>query len=249
MVLHVYMPVQSVRIVKPGSILVDAGERPELRHIAFKQFCGIGGGSTVTYVESDAKILVDTGFDFESNLGKENIQQNKRNLRGALKRAGLKPSDIDILFITHWHIDHFVNYQLFRESEVVMLREAVDRQYLPFRGVRDGEKLADGVTVVATPGHTPDHASLLLETVPLRYSTRTEKGGRITGIGKVTVAVAGDAVLSPAYFAKDEIWRYNKTFFSEEAARASVRKLRDAADYIIPGHGGIIQNERGTGTG
>jgi hypothetical protein len=43
-----------------------------------KYLCGIGRNSTVTYVESNAKILVDTGFEFEMDLGCDMIAKNKK---------------------------------------------------------------------------------------------------------------------------------------------------------------------------
>jgi hypothetical protein len=63
------MAVTSLRIVKSGTITIDGFESFSPQNLAMKQFCGIGGGSTVTYLESDVKILVDTGFEFENNLG------------------------------------------------------------------------------------------------------------------------------------------------------------------------------------
>jgi glyoxylase-like metal-dependent hydrolase (beta-lactamase superfamily II) len=236
------MAVTSLRIIKAGSITIDAFELAEPQNIAMKQFCGLGGGSTVTYIESDAKILVDTGFDFENNLGKDNINRNRERLSDALQYHGLKPSDIDMVFITHWHLDHFMNLPLFESCEKVMLKDALNTHSLDFRGVKEGEKLADGVTVMATPGHTATHASLLLETEHLRQSIKSDKGGRIMGIGKVRIAVAGDAIISPVYYLQDTIWKYNNDFYSENAARVSVQKLCDGTDFIIPGHGNIFCN-------
>ena len=70
------MPVSRIQIIKPGSLTIDAFEHPGPSLIAMKYLCGIGGNSTVTYVESDAKILVDTGFEFEMDLGRDNIAKN-----------------------------------------------------------------------------------------------------------------------------------------------------------------------------
>jgi len=64
------------------------------------------------------------------------------------------------------------------------------------------------------------------------------------GIGEVTVAVAGDAILTPAFYATDTIWTQNKDFRSKDDAIASVKKLVDEVDYIIPGHGDLFRNVR-----
>lgn len=236
------MPVRSFKIIKPGSIPFDAFEPVDSRAMALKNLSGIGCGSTVTYIESDARILVDTGFDFENTLTDDNVKQNKKRLTHALKAHGLKPSDIDILFITHWHLDHFGNVKMFKDSTIMTSEAAVSRVKIDVTGARDGEQIADGVKVVHTPGHTADHASLVFKTDRLRQSIQTSSGGRIVGIGEVTVAAAGDAVLTPAFYATDTIWTQNKDFTSKDAAAASVNKLVDEADYIIPGHGDLFRN-------
>lgn len=238
------MVVSDIKIIKQGTLTLDWFEPPRSDIIAMKHFCGIGGGSTVTFLQSDANILVDTGFENESDLSEDNIQPNRKRLVHALKEAGLSPRDIDILFITHWHADHFMNRTIFEDCEVIMLKDAVDRHQLDFTGIGPGKRIATGVMVLHTPGHTSDHASLLVKTENLRYISRSRSGGRIMGIGSVNVVVAGDAVISPSYFCNDKIWDHNQDFHSEEAAIASMRKIAGIADFIIPGHGGMFWNSK-----
>ncbi len=233
------MPVKAIKIVKQGTIGWEAFEEPETHVMAMKRLSGIGGGSTVTYVESDAKILVDTGFDYENNRGEDNVKRNKKALIHALKGFGLKPSDIDIVFITHWHYDHFGSLGAFRRSRILA---SEPREGFKVEPVKDGEAIADGVQVMYTPGHTKDHASLLLHTEKLRYSTRNERGGSIMGIGCVDVAIAGDAIPTPLYYMMDSQWTYNPAFYSREKGLESMRKLGEHADYIVPGHGSIFKN-------
>lgn len=238
------MPVRSFKIIKHGSIPFDSFEPVDSRAMALKNLSGVGCGSTVTYIESDARILIDTGFDFENTLSEENVKENRKRLTYALKSHGLKPSDIDILFITHWHLDHFGNANMFKNSTIMTSEAAVSRVKLKVTGVKDGEQIADGVKIVHTPGHTGDHASVVFKTDRLRHSVLTSTGGRIVGIGEVTVAVAGDAILTPAFYATDTIWTQNKDFRSKDDAIASVKKLVDEVDYIIPGHGDLFRNVR-----
>lgn len=235
------MPVKSIKIIKPGSITMDAFEQVDSRLMAFKNLSGVGGGSTVTYIESDARILVDTGFDYENNLTDENVKQNRKNLVHALKNFGLKPGDIDIVFMTHWHVDHFGNVRVFKNSSIITSEAAVEKCRIKVRGAKDGEKIADGVTVIHTPGHTRDHASLLVETERLRYSIPMQAGGRILGIGEVKVCIAGDSVLTPGFYLADKIWHHNADFYSEDAARESIKRIVASADYVVPGHGSIFK--------
>jgi len=233
------MPVKAIKIVKQGTISWEAFEEPETHVMAMKRLSGIGGGSTVTYVESDARILVDTGFDYESNRSEDNVKQNKKALVHALKGFGLKPSDIDIVFITHWHYDHFGSLGAFKRSRILAVEP---RDGFKVEPVKDGETIADGVTAMYTPGHTKDHASLLLRTEKLRYRTRNEHGGSIMGIGCVDVAIAGDAILTPFYYMMDNRWPYNPYFHSRDTGLESMKTLGEHADYIVPGHGSIFKN-------
>ena len=197
------MPVKSVKIVKAGNICIEAFEKPQSGILAVKEFCGVGSGSTVTYIESDVKIIVDMGFDFENVQDVGNVERNRSNLIFALSSFGLKPEDIDVVFITHWHCDHFGNLDVFNHSKILASEGIAKNRGFDCKGVRDGEEIADGVSVIYTPGHTKDHASLLLET---GYEWR-----------KSIIAVAGDAVVSPSYYIMNKVWNYNSDFYSIES--------------------------------
>lgn len=103
-----------------------------------------------------------------------------------LDTAGISPEDIDTVVLTHLHTDHvgwsvvgdgtpyFPNaqYLLQRtedEAVTVVNPELSDRLLEPLRATRqlrllDGDtRLAPGLTVLATPGHTPGHQSMLVE--------------------------------------------------------------------------------------
>ncbi|CEG11884.1 conserved hypothetical protein [groundwater metagenome] len=92
--------------------------------------------------------------------------------------------------------------------------------------MHDGEQIAEGVTVMYTPGHTAEHASLVLDTI-------------VSGF-KAKIVVAGDAIVSPSYYFLDRVWKFNGDFYSEEEAKRSIAKIKEIANYIIPGHGSIF---------
>jgi glyoxylase-like metal-dependent hydrolase (beta-lactamase superfamily II) len=236
------MPVKSIKIIKTGSLLLDAFEKPQSNLIALKLLSGVGGGSTVTYIESDCKILVDTGFDYEIDESNRNRKRNLEDLTLALERFGLKPEDIDLVFITHGHQDHYGNLELFPNAEVLSNIHLARKGSIESKGVKDGATIADGVHVIYTPGHTFDHASLLLQTEKMRYKVNMEGKGRLMGVGEVKVAVAGDAVVSSGYFGAKKHWDYNEDFISQQMAMESLDKLIRTADYIIPGHGSMFYN-------
>jgi len=236
------MPAKIIKIIKRGSISIEAFEDVRDQKTAnLKAFCGIGGGSTVTYIESDLKIIVDTGFDFEGNMSEENVRRNNEILLRALLDFGLKPEDIDIVFITHWHFDHFGNINLFKKSKILVSSptfeqlkthkiNCINSERIVSAG--DGENIADGVKVMYTPGHTKGHTSLVVETENLKLIQYAGAGGMIRGIGPAKIIVAGDAVVSYSYYLKNTVWNYNADFFSMESALESMKKIRQEAEYI-----------------
>lgn len=239
------MCVKDVKLIKVGTLTIEAFERPDSNLVAMKYFCGVGGGSTITYIETeDRKIIVDTGFEYETDISEGNKERNQKILVEAMGNFGLSPDDIDCVFITHWHRDHFGNIGVFKDAEIIVLKSLADHFGLDFTGVSDDESIAEGVNVLATPGHTEHHASVVLQTERLVYKESFELRGRISGIGSPRIVVAGDAIVSYAYFIQNKVWDYNSDFFSAEKARESIKKISAVADFIIPGHGGLFRNVR-----
>jgi glyoxylase-like metal-dependent hydrolase (beta-lactamase superfamily II) len=213
-----------IRVVKVGTLRLEPFELPGPLTLRCKGALGVGGGSTVTLVESDRLILVDTGFDFEENDDQADRRRNSEALVFALRLCGLSPEMVDVVFITHWHRDHFGNLDLFPRAERLvsaLLWEKLGRE--GFHPVKDGEEIATGVEVVYTPGHTDHHASLLVTS-------------RLADL-KARIAVAGDAVVSCSYFAQGKVWQHNADFYDRGAALESTRRLASLSDIIVPGHG------------
>lgn len=82
---------------------------------------------------------------------------------GAAVATGMR---IHYVIDTHLHADHVSAGRALAEAagaQYVLFAEA--KAMFPFRGVRDGELLELGnvtITVLHTPGHTPEHISLLV---------------------------------------------------------------------------------------
>jgi N-acyl homoserine lactone hydrolase len=97
-----------------------------------------------------------------------------KTLVSQLDALGLKPADIKYLAISHTHPDHIGNVALFPQS-MLLVQKAEYEWPSPF-GPRfkpehpvtklegDHDVFGDGsVTLLATPGHTPGHQSLLVK--------------------------------------------------------------------------------------
>ncbi len=98
-----------------------------------------------------------------------NVEEAEQIIVAGMRRLGLDPDDLEIVFITHFHGDHSGGAAYFRDRGVrVMLSEsdwgtlggAPDADSI----ARDGQTLMLGdtpITIVITPGHTPGAISLI----------------------------------------------------------------------------------------
>ncbi len=134
-------------------------------------------------------ILVDTGMGARTaGFQGSGAYLSGGELLHSLRQAGLAPDDIDTVFYTHLHIDHVgwtgqkvdnVDTLTFPRARHLVRRaewEKFDKQAASRAGIEDalrlletkiefiedGQELAPGISVKATPGHTPGHAALVV---------------------------------------------------------------------------------------
>ena len=137
------------------------------------------------YIDTgESKILADVGF---GSAGRPDFG----NVEPGLESIGVLASDIDIVFLTHFHGDHVaglltkVGVPAYPNARYITNQAEWD-EWIPkweasdqdshkqglammkslesqFTFVNDGDKIADGVTVVALPGHTLGQSGLLVE--------------------------------------------------------------------------------------
>ncbi len=149
---------------------------------------------------------------------------NKRLLLSSLKKEGIGPADVGIVFVSHYHLDHTINIALFQNAKVVDGTTVYDGdREMPHKGVIPGTK----IKIIATPGHAQEHAALLIP----------------TRLGRVVFA-------SDVFWWKS--WEKQRLDLEKEdeyatnmrALKRSRRELLNAADYIIPGHGKMFKVPR-----
>ena len=137
------------------------------------------------------------------------VLSNQKVLVDALAKEGLAPEDVNMVFLTHSHIDHFRNTGMFPRAKV-----------LEYYGLWENDKVDDweeqfteNIRIIKTPGHTDTGLTMLV---------KTEQGA---------VAIVGDIFWKENFPEKDE-------YANDEGKLAESRKrVLELADFIVPGHG------------
>lgn len=98
-----------------------------------------------------------------------------KTLASQLEQLGVKPADIKYVAVSHTHPDHIGNITMFPQSMVLVQKAEYDWPSPFGRALQAGapavnklegdhDVFGDGsVTLIATPGHTPGHQSLLVK--------------------------------------------------------------------------------------
>jgi glyoxylase-like metal-dependent hydrolase (beta-lactamase superfamily II) len=183
------------------------------------------GISSITLISGKSgPILFDTG-GFISRFG----------LLKALEARGLQPADIPTVFLSHLHFDHAYNIDFFPHARFLVSKREWDYAAAPHPkdllypwGIHaqleksriefiDGEgELDQWIRFFPAPGHTPGCYAVEL--------AAAERG---------TVIVAGDAIK----YAKEAVLKKcDMAFDTVEAGTASISRILDRADRIVPGH-------------
>lgn len=131
----------------------------------------------------ETKILVDAG------MGERPERPTFGQTVPHLREAGIPPEDIDIVFITHFHGDHYMGLltdgeptfpnarYVTRDAELAYWTSDETREKLAdrvqgimtvidalaFETVAAGDEIVQGVKVMAIPGHTMGQSALLIE--------------------------------------------------------------------------------------
>lgn len=162
----------------------------------------------------DFHIIVDPSLSDETAMTTE-----------LARRTGLKPDDIDAVFITHQHGDHIAGLKHFQKARWLAGSDVASelnkspgysKQFEPA-----GNILFESIDVIPTPGHTPDHQGL-------RFDYRG-----------LSIVITGDAV------ATKDFWDEKRAYYNAMDATESKRtmdKIDSIADIIVPGHDNYFFN-------
>ena len=181
------------------------------------------------------RVLIDTGLGPIDMFGFKGGA-----LLDELRAAGVSPEEINVVFVTHLHVDHCGTVALPENGKLqatfpkATYRWTSDEDHFwknnpdavrrspgwdaggmfaavapRFQPANDGDALAPGVNVIATPGHTPGHAGVILSS------------------GSERAFVLGDAISCPAQLEETE-WSGLGDMDGKLARRSQEAVLREA---------------------
>ncbi|MGZ5306019.1 MAG: MBL fold metallo-hydrolase [Actinomycetota bacterium] len=158
-------------------------------------------GSTVGFVrDADALVVIDPG-----------MVASVTSILDPLLALGVAPSDITDVVLSHHHPDHTVNVGLFPGARIHDF-QAIYVDDLWIDRPAEGFHLSPDVTLIETPGHTPQDITTLVKT----------QGG-IVGFTHLWWAADGPA---------DDPYTHDTAVL-----HASRERVLGLAAEIVPGHG------------
>ncbi|MDD4191832.1 MAG: MBL fold metallo-hydrolase [Mangrovibacterium sp.] len=177
----------------------------------------VASSTTCLVISSGMKIITDPGC-------------NRQKLLDALSKENLSADDIDFVFLSHGHPDHILLAGIFANARQVTYDD--DLVYDQDRMVKfDKHILGPHTEVIHTPGHVPDHISLLVDT------------------SEGVVAIAGDVFWWPDGEKQDPgaliAGPFEPSGLNREMLAQSRSQLLKTADLIIPGHGKMFRGMKG----
>jgi N-acyl homoserine lactone hydrolase len=158
----------------------------------------------------EVNLLFDTGFPWDGPTvhsdAKDEIETFPRSLAVALESAGSSLDEVDLVANCHLHPDHGGGNFRVAAKPIYIQRAEFENARNPEQAIDwsvvldtanyqviEGEReIVPGVSLVATPGHTPGHQSLIVDT----------KDGNVVLIGQAVPSASDYALL--AYHAQLE---------------------------------------------
>lgn len=198
------------------------------------------------------KIMVDTGIPDADRATRYHHECQKRDCPDspdAVRSLGVDPDEVDYCIFTHLHWDHTHNMKKFRNARHIAHTAELQWAYNPlplyyrsyespilgiespytgchFELVEGEAEIVPGVRVFPTPGHTPGHQAVQVE----------------TSVG--TIVLVGDAIFRYRNFEPrlDEHWRYwpQQRFVNMIDGWRSMEEIDRRADFILPCHDELV---------
>ena len=129
-------------------------------------------------ITSSDIILIDTGVGEGSEFINTRFEPHRTPIADELAQFGLATIDVNVVVNSHLHFDHCGNNSTFPHAEVFVQKKELEiaratqytvQQWFDFEGallhaVSGDTEIIPGIQLLSTPGHTPGHQSVLIET-------------------------------------------------------------------------------------
>jgi glyoxylase-like metal-dependent hydrolase (beta-lactamase superfamily II) len=172
--------------------------------------------STVSLIsEGKTNIIIDTGLPGE---GKKIVKE--------LSKFKLTIHDIDMVINTHLHGDHMGNNGLFINAQFIAHEKEFPARLKNVKIISGEYKVSENIKIIETPGHTPGSISVVV------FEPEEKK----------TYVISGDALPIRDNYIQ---WVPPGINFNPKIALASMTKIVNIADKIIPGHDDLFEIEQG----
>ena len=172
---------------------------------------------------SDGLILVDTGVGEGNELIDTLYRPDHHGLPESIARAGHRIDDVSMIINSHLHFDHCGNNRLFPGVPIVVQRREYEAAHQPYftdpdwvdfpgatiEQIEGDRQVANGVRIIATPGHTPGHQSVVVDSHDER------------------IVICAQASYTPADFSARQTGPDNTPTEDEGTVRRSINLLHD----------------------
>ncbi|XP_011505063.1 PREDICTED: metallo-beta-lactamase domain-containing protein 1 [Ceratosolen solmsi marchali] len=150
---------------------------------------------------------------------------DRQNIIEALTKYNMQPENINYIVCSHSHADHIGNNNLFLDADEHIVGTTVHKLTLFHeRNIKNCDyKLCDGIKVMATPGHTAEDVTVIVN-------------GKFNG-KEVIVAITGDLFEKEEDITDSSIWINLGVPELRQVQALSRCKVANISNVIIPGHG------------
>lgn len=178
----------------------------------------------------EGPVLVDTGVGRDHDAVERVFRPRHKPIEDELAHRGIEPGDVAMVINSHLHFDHCGNNRLFAGVPMLVQRTEYEMVHQPrytipkwvdfpdarWELVSGDTEVLSGVRVLPTPGHTPGHQSVTVESE-----------------GTVSV-IAGQALYDPGELEAEESSEplsRKEAEATSDSARA-IKSLRPMAVYF-----------------
>jgi glyoxylase-like metal-dependent hydrolase (beta-lactamase superfamily II) len=167
------------------------------------------------------------------------------------ERTGLRPEQIDTVFLTNFRPPHRNGLALFTRATVYLHEleaEAFRRQFEPklaelSEDDEDRKRLEQELALLDACKPAPDHLAPSIDLFPL-FGYTAGTCGLLLSLPTMTAMIAGDAVPTQDHFLAGQVL---PDPYNLEAAKEALQEVYEIADVIVPGHDNVFLSPRAAG--